>query len=212
MTDLPKLITDARRFFTALEADNSKAWFQEHKSTYDADLKAPAKALLDTMSAPLEEMCGDPVKSKLYRPHRDVRFSKDKTPYNTHLHMLWGTEPGGPFAPGYFFGVSPSYVTVGVGQMDFGKDGIAAWRQMVDLDGARLAEMLKGLRASGHRVSAPGLKRVPSPFDKDHPHGELLRHKGMTIWSDADETLTVDGLRARFEVLTPFVRALTGWT
>ena len=83
------LIADTQRFVRALSANNSRDWFQANKSDYDKKLRDPAKALLEEMSPRLAELAGFPVTSKLFRPHRDVRFSKDKTPYNTHLHMMW---------------------------------------------------------------------------------------------------------------------------
>ena len=67
---------DARRFFDGLAQDNTREWWQANKATYDQQLKAPAMALLEQLSAPLAEVAQTPIKTKLFRPHRAVRFSK----------------------------------------------------------------------------------------------------------------------------------------
>lgn len=178
-------IPDARRFLGALSRNNRRDWFRDHKARYDAELKAPAEHLLAALAGPLGALSGEAVSTKLFRPQRDVRFSKDKTPYHTHLHMLW-TLPSGP---GWFFGIAPDYVTAGAGMMRFDKDQLPRYRAAVDGDaGDELAAILGGL---GGRMDPPELKRVPAPFDKDHPRGDLLRRKSLVTWQD--------GLEARLE-------------
>ena len=113
MPDISTLIPTARSFYAALDQDNTKAWWQENRATYDDVLKPGALALLEEMQGPLERITDGPVKTKLFRPHRDVRFSKDKTPYNAHLHLMWS--PISDTAPAIFFGSSPDYLIVGVG-------------------------------------------------------------------------------------------------
>ncbi|MEJ6402638.1 DUF2461 domain-containing protein [Yoonia sp. 2307UL14-13] len=174
------LISDAKTFYTALNADNTKAWWQEHKATYDDNLKAPALALLEDVTSPLSELADAPIKTKLFRPHRDVRFSKDKTPYNTHLHMMWQTDTDAPQNPVFFFGVGLEYVTAGVGMMGFDKPVLANWRKMVDLDTDRILRIVGDIEKAGFELREPELKRVPAPFDKDHEAGRLLRMKGVT--------------------------------
>lgn len=87
------LIPDARRFLGELFENNSRDWFAGQKSRYDADLKIPATLLLDQIAQDVGRATGATLTPKLFRAHRDVRFSKDKTPYHTHLHLLWATGP-----------------------------------------------------------------------------------------------------------------------
>lgn len=173
------LIADARAFLGDLTANNNRDWFMAHKEQYEANLKSPALALLDVMTADLGPATG----TKLFRPHRDVRFSKDKTPYHTHLHMMWKL-PGGALKPGLFLGIAPDYVTIGCGVMGFDKPGLEIWRNAVAKEGQPLADMLERLQHAGMRLDAPELKRVPAPFDKDHPQGSLLKRKSLTLWHD----------------------------
>lgn len=182
MTPPDRLIPDARAFLGELKNNNSRDWFTAQKARYDADLKAPALALLDQVAADLERQTGDKVETKLFRPHRDVRFSKDKTPYHEHLHMLW-TTPG----MAWFFGISPDYISAGGGRMGMQKETLDAFRARVDAAGDGLQAELDALAAEGFRIGEPDLKRVPRPYDADHPHGALLRRKSMTAWMDFDQ-------------------------
>jgi uncharacterized protein (TIGR02453 family) len=187
------LIPDARAFLARLAANNRRDWFADHKEEYDSALKAPALLLLDQVAHDLGRLSGQQLKPKLFRPHRDVRFSKDKTPYHTHLHMLWtiasgtgqipGQTPGQ--TPGLFLGISPDYVRLGGGIMGFDKAGLTGWRNAVDgAFGDEMRGMLDTLAAQGFEPPEPELKRVPALFDKDHRHGNLLRRKGLAVWRD----------------------------
>lgn len=196
-----KLIPEAQSFLADLSANNNRDWFQANKDRYETGLKTPAKMLLKQMRGPLEELSGQSLATKLFRPQRDVRFSKDKTPYHTHLHLLWGAEDG----PGWFLGISPEYVTAGAGMMGFHKKVLMRYRAALDSPaGDDLAQVIKDINP---RLSKPELKRVPPPFDKEHRHGDLLRHKSLVVWrDDLQEQLAGDlpkALLAVFEELAP---------
>ncbi|MDF1855551.1 DUF2461 domain-containing protein [Pseudooceanicola sp.] len=183
MTEFSDFIPQARDFLIRLRADNSRDWFAAHQDEYDATIKAPAKRLLDEIAAPLAGITGAKVSKKLFRPQRDIRFSKDKTPYKDHCHMLWHAPAGSEV--GYYFGIAPDYVRIGAGIMGFNGSALDQWRGLVDsATGAELAQLLDNLRAAGCDISKPDLKRVPAPYDKDHPRGDLLRRKSLTVWSD----------------------------
>jgi uncharacterized protein (TIGR02453 family) len=179
MTRSDPIITNARSFLQDLNANNNRDWWQEHKAIYDTQLKAPALALMDDLCAPLQQLTGVPVVPKLFRPHRDVRFSKDKTPYNTHLHMMWQVAADAPQNPVFFFGIGLDYVTAGAGMMGFDKPVLSNWRKMVDLDTARIAGLIARIEDQGFGLREPALKRVPSPFGQDHAAARLLRMKGV---------------------------------
>ncbi len=169
-------------FLRDLKANNTREWFQANKPAYEAALKAPSAAFADAMAAALEAACGEPCTPKVFRIHRDVRFSKDKTPYNAHLHISFAPE-GKP--PAWMFGLEPDRLVLGVGTFQFDKAELDAYRARIDgPDGAALAETLAKLQADGVRLSDPDLKRVPAPYPADHPRGDLLRHKGLAAWID----------------------------
>lgn len=178
-----QLIPEARAFLSELAQNNTRDWFNDNKPRYEKQLKTPALHLLDQVAAKV----GDGVTTKLFRPQRDIRFSKDKTPYNTHLHMLW-MMPGDGTRPALFFGIGLDYVSVGGGIMGFDKSALTDWRAGVDGPlGAELSEAVQALTSAGFRLSDPELKRVPAPYDKDHARGDLLRRKSLTLWNDLSE-------------------------
>ena len=161
-------------FLTRLSENNSRDWFQAHKAAYETQVKRPAEALLEQLSAPLTKLAGAPVTPKLFRIHRDLRFSKDKTPYNTHLHLSWSAPDG----TAWMFGLSREYCCAGAGVMGFSKPGLTAWRKHVATQGF--------VDLSPWRLDDPALKRVPPPYPQDHPQGALLRRKGLLVWHDLD--------------------------
>ncbi|MEO9779174.1 MAG: DUF2461 family protein [Sedimentitalea sp.] len=92
MDSFARLIPDARAFLGELAANNNRAWFTAHKNRYDSELKTPATLLVDQIAHDIGRDMGLTLTPKLFRPHRDVRFSNDKTPHHTHLHMLWSLD------------------------------------------------------------------------------------------------------------------------
>jgi len=170
-------------FLADLAANNSRDWFTQNRARYDTQYLAPAKAFADAFAAQLERRSGAPVDTRLFRIHRDVRFAKDKTPYNTHVHIAW-RNPGA--ALWWMFGLEVDALVIGFGCFGFGKDKLDHWRRLLDSPaGAELQDIVQGLTDAGLRIDPPSLKRVPAPFDKDHPRGVLLRHKELAIWKDA---------------------------
>lgn len=186
------LISDSRAFYADLAGNNNREWFNENKSRYEDGLKKPAKLLLDTISPLLNEMLDTPIKTKLFRANRDVRFSKDKTPYSQHLHMMWSPQGNGT-QPIYFFGIAGEYVTAGAGIMGFDKAQQSDWRKWVsEREGDALQERIDTAIAAGATMRKPDLKRVPSPFEKDHPRADLLQRKSMTLWKDIEKDANAD--------------------
>ena len=199
------LITQAQAFYSALSQNNTRDWWQENRAAYDDVLKPAALALLDQLAPDVAKLSGFEVKTKLFRPHRDVRFSKDKTPYQEHLHMMWMPQTPGAQSPVYFFGIGIDYVTAGGGIMGFDKDVMMNWRTFVDLDQKRVGGILHDLQEHRFGLREPALKRVPSPFAADHPMGDLLRMKGAVATKDIGNTTSIDhALLTAFTELAPF--------
>ncbi len=175
------LIPEARAFLQALAQNNTRDWFLEHKSDYEARLKAPALHLLDEIAARLTRRTGAPVSTKLFRPHRDVRFSKDKTPYHTHLHMLWTARADSGAPTQWYFGISPDYISAGGGVMGFDKTMLSHYRAALAEHGPALLSAVNGLQALGARLSDPELKRPAPPIAPDDPLADLARRKSLRL-------------------------------
>lgn len=176
-------------FWHELAAEMSKAWFTANKARYETEWVAPMTALLATVRAKLvatykakQIVLGEP---KVMRIHRDVRFSKDPSPYKTHIGAVISVA-GKSLAGG---GVAAVYVHLGadeeltgVGSYTFDATQLARWRkQVAGPAGVELAKVVTRLRTAGYQVGGhDDLKKVPKPYAADHPRGELLRMKGLT--------------------------------
>lgn len=177
---------EALGFLEGLKANNTKDWFEANKTTYEIYLKAPSKQFADDMAGALQDLTGQDHSSKIFRIYRDVRFSKDKTPYNAHLHLAFIPKGKAVQPPMWFFGLSPEKLSLGCGVFQYDKKVLDAFRTaMAGPKGAELIQLTEEMRQVGFRIEDPELKRVPSGFDKDHPHEEALRRKGFAVWMDA---------------------------
>ena len=208
------LLDRTQAFYGALAKNNTKEWFEPRKAGWKADIEAPAKLLSEIMAEEISRITGAPHLPKLFRINRDVRFSADKSPYKTMLAMTWATGDADTLAPTFYFGIEPADTFVGCGIPGFDKEALTRYRAMVDRWGDRLAEIIA--QSGGHLagIGPEPLKRVPKPYDADHPHGELLRRKSLALgmplpdgWRGTGDGL-VAALVERVETLLPFRRFL----
>lgn len=184
-TSFPK---ETVEFLSALKKNNDRAWFTKNRDRYEQAVKEPAEHFCSEMTARLRRVTGLDHGSKIFRIHRDVRFSKDKTPYQTHLHITLAPKTAAPSPPAWFFGLDTTRIAFGTGFIMFDKSRLETYRAVFEEEGgADLARVVGRLRKDGVRMSEPELKRVPAPFASDHRHGELLRHKSLSAWIDIED-------------------------
>jgi uncharacterized protein (TIGR02453 family) len=159
-------------FYEGLEVDNSRSYWQAHKEVYDEQVRGPMEALL-------AELIGEFGDAKIFRPHRDIRFSADKTPYKTHV--------GATLANHGYVQVSADGLAVANGTYVFATDQLSRFRRAValDLTGKTLAKIVDDTRAAGLTITAAGtLTTAPRGYPRDHPRIELLRMKGLVTWKE----------------------------
>jgi uncharacterized protein (TIGR02453 family) len=188
-------------FYEDLENDNSKSFWQAHKHIYDDSVKAPLEALAEALTK-------DFGPAKFFRPYRDVRFSKDKTPYKTH-QGLWFSESSmylhvsaaGLFVAGGYWDTSPA-------QVDRFRRGVAD-----DVAGPALARAIAGVTSKGFTIGGQQLTRVPSGYDKDHPRADLLRHKTITASREFGCPAWLSTTRAKTEIVkaSKHIGPLVAW-
>lgn len=205
---------EALIFLEDLENNNDREWFADHKRIYETEIKQPAAAFCEVMEAGLAQRTGTPHRSKVFRIHRDVRFSKDKRPYNAHLHIAFTPKSTLKGPPMLFFGLGTNQLSLGCGVFAFDKAELETFRhRVIGPEGAKLAKILKAQEDTGMRLSAPALKRVPAGFDKEHPRAELLRQKGLGVWLDFLDRSWVTGPNAVSRTLDEFdrLRPVSDW-
>jgi uncharacterized protein (TIGR02453 family) len=185
-TGFPK---GAERFWHELAGEMSREWFAAHKGEYEELWLRPMEAMLEDVRAaiaPAYKAVGL-AKPKIFRIHRDVRFSKDKTPYKTHIAGLLSTGKGGS---GVTEQAAALYVSFGMeefaaaGLWHFGPEQLARWRKRL-LDGKKGGEIGKLAAAATKRGwtldGEDSTVRVPRGFSDDHPRAELAKRKGFAV-------------------------------
>jgi uncharacterized protein (TIGR02453 family) len=191
---------EALEFFEGLEADNSKTYWQAHKDVYDDVVRAPMEELL----AELEPKFGE---GRVFRPYRDIRFSKDKSPYKTAI--------GATIGDGYIH-LDARGLAAGSGMWEMAPDQLERYRAAVadDRSGSRVERIVSSARADGLAVSGHGeLKTAPKGYPKDHPRIELLRYKGLTTWREWPAGAWLGTKRAKDRIVEFLERSkpLVGW-
>ena len=185
-------------FLQDLKADNTRAWFTQNKARYTSHVKDAAKAFCDDLTPRLAVQYNTDVTAKIFRIHRDLRFSKDKTPYNTHVHISLSDAATGA---AWMFGLQPDELVIGYGLFAFDKQRLARWRDVVaGPAGDTLSDLIQEAQNAGLRLSEPDLKRVPSPHPADHQNAILLRQKGIAVWQDGLALVQAMGATAGAEI------------
>ena len=165
-------------FFTALSKNNNREWFTEHKSEFKA-LEAQVKVFGNTLSERLN--VHDSIdRFKLFRIYRDVRFSKDKTPFKTHFGLTWHrTKP--VLRGGYYLHLAPNNNFLACGFWDPNPADLMRIRKEWELDAASFREVVDSPDFKNVWGSLQGntLKTAPRGFDKQHPDVDLLRYKQL---------------------------------
>jgi len=193
--------SEALAFFEGLEADNSKAYWQDHKGDYEHFVHRPMADLL----ADLEPEFGE---AKIFRPYRDVRFSRDKSPYKTNIAAT--------LSGGGYISFSADGLGAGSGYYVMASDQLDRFRRAIDDNrtGKELEKLVKTLEKAAIEVSAHDtLKTSPKGYPKDHPRVDLLRHKGLIAWKHwpAGSWLGTAQAKKRVVDLLHAARPLCGW-
>ncbi len=181
------------KFLAGLAKNNDKAWFQARKELYQEKVLFPAQlfvnALGERLRADFPKIRFDPRAhggGSLMRIYRDVRFSKDKTPYAPRVGALWWEGEGKPRQnPGFFVRINGEGAWMAGGRYIFPKPALERYRLWLDDDkkAAELDKIITGIEASGvgDGLRGDAYKRVPKPYTEDHPRADLLKRKGLFI-------------------------------
>jgi uncharacterized protein (TIGR02453 family) len=184
---------EALEFYDGLEADNSKAYWTEHKALYEETVLGPMPALVEELAREF----GDP---KIFRPYRDVRFSKDKSPYKTNIAAVVGD--------GYIQ-LSSNGLAAGSGMYVMAPDQLDRYRAAVAADptGQQLESVISAAERQGIAITGhDALKTAPRGYPADHPRIGLLRYKGVVAWKEWPVAAWL-GTRAAKKRVTDFLVA-----
>ena len=207
MSGFAGLSDEVLDFYEGLEADNSKAYWLDHKARYDSAVRAPMTALAHEAA----DRLGVDAAIKVFRPYKDARRTHGGSLYKTHQGVLVPLLQG----VGYYVQVSAAGLLVAAGWHPEGEQ-LRRYREAVDsAAGATLEGVLDRLAAHGWRVDGGReLTRAPAGMSPDHPRIRLLRFRQLTVsheheWPDWIGTpRAVDEVAARWQETTPLLRWL----
>jgi uncharacterized protein (TIGR02453 family) len=213
---------EAVQFFFELQAEQSRTWFKARQADFSRLWKRPLELFVAELCERLVDVYPNILDAEPHfmRIQRDTRFSKDKTPYKTFVAASIGIRASdsdeGHSQPGLYVssGLEGDYVAIGAWHMT--PAILQRYRALLDdpREGATIQDMVDRLVADGFKLEAmEKLKRVPPPFAQDHPRGELLRHKGLAVVSQAGEDVAasralLDWAEVRLRAAAPLIHRL----
>jgi uncharacterized protein (TIGR02453 family) len=172
-------------FLEDLEERNTKEFFDAHKRLFQEQVQAPFAALLDAAAERLRRSAPELAQPKLFRIYRDLRFSKDKTPYKTSMSgsVAHRAPADGVAGVGYYVNLGPEGLYTAGGLYHPSRPELERMRAAVAEGdaGAELATVLRRATGRGMEQWLDPLQRMPKPYPADHPLAELLRARSLTL-------------------------------
>lgn len=188
-----KFPNDAVKFLSKLKRNNNKEWFESHRQEFVSTVLEPAQEFVVVLGELLRTIAPGiiaipKIDKSIFRLHRDVRFSKDKSPYKTNLGILWWEGNRKKMeCSGFYFHVEPGYSFLGAGQYMFADDLLKKYRQIVYVpDKAKeLDTIVKKLKKKGYRLGGKKYKRVPKGFDIEYSYSDYLLYNGIYVYDES---------------------------
>ncbi len=209
------------RFLRDLKKNNNRDWFQANKARYEADVKEPAQQFISDFGPSLAKISphfnADPRPSggSLFRIYRDVRFSKDKTPYKTSVGIQFRHKAGkNAHAPGFYLHLEPGGIFAGIGVWRPDGPSLKKIRDAIATDPTGWKRAIGGKPFKQHyQLDGDSLKRPPKGYDPEHPLIEDLKRKDFIAGSRLTQKQVVsagfiDVFAGRCQAGKPFVRFL----
>lgn len=214
---------DTFDFLADLAQNNSRDWFEANRARYEAHYKDAALAFIEALAGDMAVL--DPpltaqakVNGSLRRINRDVRFSKDKSPYNAHMHLVFWAGDHPNRSPGMHLSIHAGGIGYGTGLYGLSPGQLTRYRDMVSdpVEFRALTAALDSAERVGCTTGAPDLARIPKGYDVDGRAAELIRHKSIIARThdgpqDAAPLMrdgAVDWVMGKTNALMPLIRWL----
>lgn len=207
-------------FLRQLKKNNRREWFERHKADYETTVKLPMQSLIAALQPHFHSFAPEfdvNPKRSMFRIHRDVRFSKDKSPYKTHVaaHFVLRGKAKGVDGSGYYLHIEPGEIFLGAGiYMPDGEQLKAIRKALAERSDEFLAIIDNpALKRAFGKLEGDQLRRVPAGYEPDHPMSKWLRLKqffvGKSLPVEKCHSPRFVGEAAKaFEIATPLVRFL----
>ena len=208
---------DTLRFIGDLKKNNERSWFVANKDRYEEAVRDPALRFIADFAPKLAKLSPHFMATprSLFRIHRDTRFSKDKSPYKTHVGIHFRHDRAkDAHAPGYYLHIEPKSVFAGVGIWHPEAGALRLIRQRIVEEPAAWKRATTAKTFTGtFELAGDRLKRPPKGFDLDHPFVEDLKRKDFIGVVELDDSFVTKGdlperLAKTFAAGTPLMRLL----
>jgi uncharacterized protein (TIGR02453 family) len=207
------------QFLKRLKANNNRDWFTENKATYEAFVKKPMLELIEILAVEFSKFAPEiqaSSRTSMYRIYRDTRFSKDKSPFKTHVAGVFPPRGLGKHGgAGFYFHIAPAEVFIGGGLYMPLPEDLKAVREAVASDPRRFEKIVRqrAFLQMFTEVTGAQLTRVPRGFAPAHPAADYLRFKqylaARTLPSEAATSPDFAAtLVETFRILHPFIQFL----
>ncbi|MES2627676.1 MAG: DUF2461 domain-containing protein [Bacteroidota bacterium] len=200
-------------FFKELKENNNKPWFELNKDRFN-EIKDEFTLFMADFITEIKEL--EPLpdlvpKKTVFRIYRDVRFSKDKTPYKTHIASVIDRGRNWQSKCGFYIHIEPGNSYIGGGAWEPTKEALKGIRQEIDYNPQELIDIIENPEfvAAYGKISGDKLKTTPKDYTADHPQIELLKHKQFLISKKFTDNEVVDKnfinvLLAHYKIALPF--------
>jgi uncharacterized protein (TIGR02453 family) len=208
------------RFLKSLKKHNNRPWFEKHKSEFETNVRLPMQSLIVSLQPHFARFAPEfevHPKRSIFRIYRDVRFSKDKKPYKTHvaMHAVLRGKPKGVGGSGYYLHIEPGEVFQGAGIYMPDADQLRKIRCAISEQPDELLSLVqdKNFKKRFGTMEGERLQRIPAGFEKNNPMAEWLKLKQFFVGVSLPESKChserfVDDVAAVFEEATPLVKFL----
>jgi uncharacterized protein (TIGR02453 family) len=207
------------QFLKQLKQNNNREWFNENKVTYEESVRKPMQQLVELLATELSKFAPEiqaSPRTSLYRIYRDTRFSKDKSPYKTHVAAVFPLRALGKHeGAGYYFHISPGELLVGGGLYMPAAEDLQSVREALARHHRRFTRILenKSFRRLFRELTGEQLSRVPRGFPATHPAADYLRFKQFLASRQLPAASATSASFSRtliesFKTLHPFIEFL----
>lgn len=199
-------------FLTKLSKNNSKVWFETNREKFNEEFLSPALQFVIEMGERLSTLSPNinaipKIDKSIFRLHRDIRFSKDKSPFKTNLGLYFWEGRGKKMeCPGFYFHIEPKKFSLGAGMYMFTKEQLIKYRLIVsDPEKAKqlLEIIMKLLKGKNIKLGGKTYKKTPRGFDPNYRYNDLLLQSGLYIFYESsllEELINKDAVDYSFRI------------
>lgn len=201
LKDFPRKTT---AFLNKLSKNNNREWFEANRDLYNSDFLEPCIQFVVEMGDKLQDIDPDivaipKVDKSIFRLHRDVRFSKDKTPYKTNAGLyFWNGKMKKMDASGFYFHLEPKHFGVGLGIYMFPSQLLKRYRDVVSnsVSAKELHQIVRSLEKKGYTIGGKKFKKTPKGYGTNTLYPGYLLYEGIYAWFESSNLKIIGGGKA----------------